>query len=106
MVRAEYPKAIQVLTPFLGRAQGIKYEMYMLAGDVFRKSGEFAKAVEVLNVAISHYGVNASVLNAIGESYLGLGKLAEALAAFEKSLQLSPDQPEVRKKVERLKTIK
>jgi GWxTD domain-containing protein len=106
LVRAEYPKAIQVLTPFLGRAQGIKYEMYMLAGDVFRKSGEFAKAVEVLNLAVSHYGVNASVLNAIGESYLGLGSLAEALAAFEKSLQLSPDQPEVRKKVEGLKTKK
>ncbi len=106
MVRAEYPKAIQVLTPFLGRGQGIKYEMYMLAGDVFRKSGEFAKAVEVLNLAVSHYGVNASVLNAIGESYLGMGRLAEALAAFEKSLQLSPDQPEVRKKVEELKKNK
>ena len=56
--------------------------------------------------AVSHYGVNASVLNAIGESYLGLGKLAEALAAFEKSLQLSPDQPEIQKKVEGLKTKK
>jgi GWxTD domain-containing protein len=106
LVRAEYSKAIQVLTPFLGRAQGIKYEMYMLAGDVFRKSGEFAKAVEVLNMAVSHYGVNASVLNAIGESNLGLGRLAEALAAFEKSLQLSPDQPEIRKKIEELKKNK
>lgn len=106
LVRAEYPKAIQVLAPFLGRAQVIKYEMYMLAGDVFRKSGEFAKAVEVLDLAVSHYGVNASVLNAIGESYLGMGKLSPALAAFEKSLQLSPDQPEVRKRVEELKKNK
>ena len=106
LVRGEYPKASQILTPFLGRGQGIKYEMYMLAGDVFRKSGDFAKAVEVLNLAVSHYGVNASVLNAIGESYLGLGRLAEALAAFEKSLQLSPNQPEVRKKVEELKKNK
>lgn len=105
-LRAEYPKAIQVLTPFLGRGQGIKYEMYMLAGDVFCKSGEFAKAVEVLNLAVSHYGVNVSALNAIGESYLGMGRLAEALAAFEKSLQLSPDQPELRKKVEELKKNK
>jgi cytochrome c-type biogenesis protein CcmH/NrfG len=56
--------------------------------------------------AVSQYGVNASVLNAIGESYLGMGSLAEALAAFEKSLQLSPDQPEVRKKVKGLKTKK
>ena len=56
--------------------------------------------------AVSQYGVNASVLNAIGESDLGLGKLAEALAAFEKLLQLSPDQPEIQKKVEGLKTKK
>jgi len=46
------------------------------------------------------------VLNAIGESYLGMGRPAEALAAFEKSLQLSPDQPEVRNKVEELKKNK
>ena len=100
---AEYPKAIQIITPFLSRPQGAKYEMYVLAGEVFRKSGEFAKAIEVLNLAISHYGVNASVLNSIGESYLALGNLPAATATFEKSLQLSPDQPEVRKKVDELK---
>jgi cytochrome c-type biogenesis protein CcmH/NrfG len=32
-----------------------------------------------------------------------LGKPSEALAAFEKSLKLSPDQPEVLKKIEELK---
>jgi hypothetical protein len=32
-----------------------------------------------------------------------LGKTKEALAAFEKSLALSPDQPDVRKKVETLR---
>jgi Flp pilus assembly protein TadD len=75
----------------------------LLAGEALRKAGNFARAIEVLDRAVSHYGVNASVLKALGESYLGLGKRAEALAAFEKSLQLSPDQPEVRAKVEELK---
>jgi GWxTD domain-containing protein len=100
---AEYPKAVRVLTPFLGQPQPAKYEIYILAGDAYRKAGDFAKAVEVLDLAVSHYGVNASALNAIGESYLGLGKPSEALAAFEKSLKLSPDQPEVLKKIEELK---
>ena len=65
--------------------------------------GELGRAVELLDKAVVHYGVNAVLLNSIGECYEGLGKTKEALAAFEKSLELSPDQPEVRKKVEELK---
>jgi hypothetical protein len=96
-------KAIQVLRPFIGRPQGVSYEMFMLAGEAYMNSGDFARAVDILDRAVAHYGVNARVLNAIGDSYLGLGKTPEALAAFEKSLQLSPHQPEVRKKVDDLK---
>jgi Flp pilus assembly protein TadD len=69
-------------------------------------SGDFAGAVTILDQAVSHYGVNAALLNALGTSYLGLGKTAEALAAYEKSLQISPDQPQVRAKVEELKKRK
>ena len=103
MTLADYPKAIRVLAPYLKRPQGAPYEVYLLAGEAFKKSGDFAMAIEVLNIAVSHYGVNASVMNAIGESYLDWGKISEAQAAFEKSLQLSPNQPEVLKKVEELK---
>lgn len=103
---SEFQKASQAIAPFIGQPQGVKYEMYMLAADVFTKLGQFAKAVEVLDLAVSHYGVNASVLNALGKSYLALGKLSEAAAAFEKSLELSPEQPEVRRKVEELKKKK
>jgi GWxTD domain-containing protein len=99
----DYRKAIGVLAPYLGQAQAAPYEILVLAGEVYRRSGDFAKAVEVLDKAISRYGINASLLNAIGESYLGLGKRAEALASFEKSLQLSPEQPAVLKKVEDLR---
>jgi len=96
----EYPKAAGVLAPFLKRGEGAPYEMYLLAGEAYRKSRDFARAVEVLDEAVARYGFNASLLNALGESYLGLGKTAEALAAFEKSLELSPDQPGVRQKVQ------
>ena len=95
--------AVRALAPFVGRPAGVPYEMYMLAGEAFRKAGDFARAVESLEGAVAHYGVNAAVLNALGESYLGWGKRTEALAAFEKSLQLSPEQPEIQKKVEGLK---
>jgi len=98
-----HPQAVQLLLPFLAKTPAPAYEIFVLAGEALRKSGDFARAVEVLDQAVTHYGVNASLLNAIGESYLGLGKRAEALASFEKSLQLSPEQPEVRKKVEELR---
>jgi Flp pilus assembly protein TadD len=65
--------------------------------------GEFGRAIELLDKAVAHYGVNAVLLNSTGECYAGLGKNKEALMAFEKSLELSPDQPDVRKKVETLR---
>jgi len=102
----DYPRAVQVLTPFLGRPQAAPYEIYTLAGEAYLKSGDFTGAVAVLNQAVSHYGINAALLNALGESYLGLGKPAEALAAFEKSLQISPDQPKIKNKVDELKKKK
>ena len=46
------------------------------------------------------------LFNSVGECYQGLGKIKEALAAFERSLELSPDQPEVRKRVDELKQKK
>jgi GWxTD domain-containing protein len=99
----EYARAAEVLAPFLGRTPPAAYEFYILAGEALRKAGDFVRAADVLNEAVSHYGVSASVLNALGESYLGLGKSAEALAAFEKSLELSPNQPDIRRKVADLK---
>ena len=64
---------------------------------------EFEPAAGLLDRAVAHYGVNAALMNAIGECYEGLGKTREALAAYEKSLQLSPDQPDVKARVEALK---
>ena len=106
LAQSDFPRALQVLQPFLDRSQGVPYEIYVLAGEAYRRAGDLPRAIEVLDKAVSHFGVNATLLNAIGESYLGLGKTSEALAAFERSLQLSPDQPEVRKKTDELKKRK
>jgi cytochrome c-type biogenesis protein CcmH/NrfG len=52
---------------------------------------------------VASFGVNAALMKALGEGYEAGGKPKEALAAYEKSLQLSPDQPEVRARIEALK---
>jgi GWxTD domain-containing protein len=103
---SEPRSAVRVLAPLLARPGRVPYEVYTLSGEAFMKSGDFAEALNVLDQAVSQYGVNASVLNAIGRSYLGLSKFEEALASFEKSLLLSPDQPEIRKQIDQLKKRK
>jgi tetratricopeptide (TPR) repeat protein len=97
------PAVIKTLAPFMIPEKTAKYDTYLLAAEALKRTGEFGQAVELLDKAVAHYGVNAVLLNSIGECYTGLGKTKEALAAFEKSLELSPDQPEVRKRVETLR---
>jgi GWxTD domain-containing protein len=97
------PSAARTLASFIGPEKTAKYDTYLLAGEALKRSGEFGRAIELLDRAIAHYGVNAVLLNSAGECYMGLGKIKEALTAYEKSLELSLDQPGVRKRVEELK---
>ena len=100
---ADAAAAVRTLAPFVGPQKTAKYETHILAAEALKRTGEFGRAVELLDQAGAHYGVNAVLLNSVGECYEGWGKTKEALAAFEKSLELSPDQPQVRKKVDELK---
>ena len=97
------PSAVKLLVPFVDPARTAKYETYVLAAEALKRVGGFDRAVELLDKAVAHYGINASLMNMTGECYLGLGKVPEALAAFEKSLGLSPEQPQIRQKIEELK---
>jgi GWxTD domain-containing protein len=106
MALAEYAKVEPVLVSFLKQTKSPKYEIFFLAGQAHQKLNEFAKAVEIYDQTVTHFGINANLLNAIGECYLGLGRTKEALAAWEKSLVISPDQPQIRKNVQALREKK
>jgi predicted negative regulator of RcsB-dependent stress response len=47
-----------------------------------------------------------NILNIIGECYFQLGNTSAALTVWEKSLEINPDQPEIRKNVGALKEKK
>ena len=95
--------ATKTLAPFLDPARTPTYEILVLAADALMRSGAPERAVAVLERAMASFGVNAALMNAIGEGYEAGGKPKEALAAYEKSLQLSPDQPKVRARIEALR---
>lgn len=100
------PDAVQTLAPFVDPAKTAKYETYFLAAEALRQKGDLDRAVGLAERAVAHFGVNVPLMNLLGECYVGMGKTPEALAAFEKSLELSPDQPGVRSRVDELKKRK
>lgn len=100
---ADAPAAAQTLVPFADPPRAPKYETLVLAGEALKRSGAFDRAVELLDRAIAGFGLNAALLNSAGECHEALGNVAEARAAYEKSLELSPDQPEIRRRVDELK---
>jgi GWxTD domain-containing protein len=102
----EEAKIPPLVEPHLGPEKKPSYDLFLAAGQAYLKTGNFQKAIDLLDRATSSFGVNPALLNLIGEAYLGLGKPAEAVAVWEKSLRANADQPEVRKKVAALKEKK
>jgi tetratricopeptide (TPR) repeat protein len=102
LVLKEYEKVKTVLLPFEDSPKA-SYDVLFSLGQVHLALGEFDRAVSVINKAISHHGVNTNLLNSLGESYYKLGDLKAALTAWSKSLEINPDQKEIRDKVDALK---
>ncbi len=95
-----------LLAPYLKQEKPARYEAYLMAGRAAIESGDFASALEIYDNAVAHYGANTALLNFVGESYFGLGRFEEARAVWERSLAADPNQPEIRKKVDLLKSKK
>ncbi len=104
MVSQDYSRVETLLLPFFGQAKPPRYEMFLLLASAHHKKAEWDKALRVIEQGISHYGLNTPFLNLRGDCYLRLGNETEALRALEKSLELNPAQPDVRKAVDALKS--
>ena len=105
-LQKDYSKVESILLPFLNLPQPPDYQVYFLMGKTYQNLGKYSKAIEVFDNTISHYGLNISILNSLGECYFQLGKMNEALAAWEKSLEINPEQPQIKKRIEAVKEIK
>ena len=106
IVLNEYKKVESVLLPFINQPQPPQYEVFFIMGKAYQNLGELNKAIDVFDKAIIHYGQNINLLNAIGECYFQKGEPGEALAAWQKSLEINPNQPQIKKNVESLKEKK
>lgn len=99
----EYTKIVPILEPLMNLPESPSYDVHFLMGASYRELGEFGKAIEMFDKAIQQFGVNPLVLNALGGCYYRWGQLSKALTAWEKSLEINPEQPEIRKNVKAIK---
>ena len=75
----------------------------MVLGQASQALGEYGEAVAYFKDFLSRFGTNLQVLNSIGECYFRLNNMEEALIAWEKSLEIDPNQEDLKKKVDLIK---
>jgi len=102
----EYALVPPVLKPLTERTEPPQFEVYLLLGRAYQALGELAPAIEIFDLGMTHHGLSTNLLNAAGECYFQLGKPEEARVTWEKSLEINPDQPEIKKSVDALKEKK
>jgi len=98
----DYEGAKEVLKPFTATPQE-NYEFLSLLGKSCQALKEYEKAIEYYKGYLDHIGTNLLILNSIGECYFLLGNNDEALIAWEKSLEIDPNQEKIKSTVRSIK---
>lgn len=100
-INKEYHKVKEIISPHL-QGKG-RPDFLLLSGQTCQALGELTQAISFYKEYLTHFGANLNVLNAIGECYYKLGNFKEAIVAWEKSLELNPNQEKIRKLVNSIK---
>jgi len=104
-INREYQKVKDILLPFLDSQNEREGVLYFL-GKSTHSLGQFEEAISYYERYLSHFGANLEILNLIGSCHYQLGDKKEALNVWERSLEINPDQEEIKKLVQSLKEKK
>ena len=91
-------RAIAVLLPAVASV-----ERSTLLGAAYSAKGQWAEASSELRAALSGGPATTDVLNALGWAQLKLGDRQEAARLFTRSLEMNPNQPEIRRLLDDIK---
>ncbi len=104
-INREYQKVRDVLSPFLDGQEEREGVLYFL-GKSTHALGQFQEALSYYERYLSHFGANLEILNLMGSCYYQLGDKDEALKIWQRSLEINPDQEEIKKLVQSLQEKK
>jgi GWxTD domain-containing protein len=95
-------RARDILLPF-AKKEVANFDLYDCLGKAFQEAGDIKEAIPWYQKALSHKGNVIEVLNSLGECYFKIGDKEQALRAWKKSLEINPNQENIKKMIERLK---
>jgi GWxTD domain-containing protein len=98
----DFRRVREVLRPFAGETEPAA-EVLALLGRACQALGEFQEAVTHYAAYLARFGMNIDILNYLGTCYFQLGNKEEAVKAWTKSLELSPNQEKIQALLESLK---
>jgi len=101
-INQDYQQVKEILYPFLDSPSESEGVLYFL-GKATHALGEFQKALALYEKYLSRFGLNLEILNLTGTCHYQLGDKKEALKVWERSLEINPNQTEIKKLVESLK---
>ncbi|MFC2164463.1 GWxTD domain-containing protein [Acidobacteriota bacterium] len=101
----EYLKVQELMSRFLEKAKD-EPAVFRLLGRSCYEVQDYGKAIYYFKKYLSQFGTHIGLLNVLGDCYAETGNLDEALAAWERSLELDTNQDEIRAKIVSLKEKK
>lgn len=96
----KYKSIEDILEPFWKKNV---FEVLELLGRSYQASGKLDKAILCYKDYMAHFGSNYSILALLGNCYYQLGNREEALKSWERSLQMNPNQEELKKMIESIR---
>jgi len=99
--KGEYQKANEILVLFLNTPDESEGVLYIL-GKAAHALGQFRKALSYYEKYFSRFGMNLEILNLMGTCHYKLGNRKDALQIWQRSLEINPDQEEIKKLVKSL----
>jgi tetratricopeptide (TPR) repeat protein len=102
--KKDFDRVKAIVKPFIDHQ---KESMFiLLMGQSCQALGETADALSFYKTYLMRFGTNISVLNSLGDCHLALGQKEEALTAYEKSLEIEPNQEKIKALIRTLKEKK
>lgn len=92
----KYDKVLQETERLKGNDKH-RFDYFRLRGAAYFGKGEYTEALKMLNEANTLYNSDIRVINLLGYTFLKLNDLEQAEKAFQASLQMNKNQPEVEK---------
>jgi GWxTD domain-containing protein len=97
--KRDFPKVVTILDP-LKEVQDL--EIDKLLGRAYLETLNYAKAVEFFTKALAAGGEIVEILNMLGYSCFKNGDLENARKYLARSLRVNPDQPEIKRLIEKI----